>query len=168
MEVIFQSAHQKKYSLKINFFLLASFRSVSSSDNLLKCATENNTNIALKPLNRNVNVTPNGKQKKRLKAAVSPKSSYYSDLLEWLLTLTIMNYCYYISRNESTSYYMAIIYIFIANFVVARTLYLRSFRVPDSYLNSIILENEKNLKNIENSQTERNIPPISEICSKGK
>ena len=79
-----------------------------------------------------------------------------------------MNYCYYISRNESTSSYMAIIYIFIANFVVARTLFLRSLRVPDSYLNSIILENEKKLKNIEISQTERNIPPISEICSKGE
>ena len=113
-------------------------------------------------------MTTGGKQKKRLKAAVTLKSSYYSDLLEWLITLIIMNYCYYISIKESTTFSMAIFCIFIANFVVARTLFLRNLRVPDSYLNSTILGNENNLKNNEISQKEKTVTTISEINSKGK
>lgn len=78
-----------------------------------------------------------------------------------------MNYCYYISRKESTTFSMAILCVFIANFVVARTLFLRSLRVPDSYLNSVMLENEKNVKNNQISQKEKIITTTSEINSKG-
>ena len=62
---------------------------------------------------------------------------------------------------------MAILCVFIANFVVARTLFLRSLRVPDSYLNSVMLENEKNVKNNQISQKEKIITTTSEINSKG-
>ena len=112
-------------------------------------------------------MTNGGKQKKRLKAATAKKSSYYSDTLEWLITLMIMNYCYYMSINELTSYMMSFIYLIIANFVVARTLFLRNLRVPDSHINAIALETENNLKNNEEIQEGKKIRLKLEMCPIG-
>ena len=142
----------------LSSFFPASYRSLPSQDNLLKNKTE--INIKHVTLKSGVTVGNNlGKQKKRLKAATAAISFYYIDSLEWLITLIIMNFCYYMTYN-STSFSMIILYILIGNFVVARTLILRNLRIPDKHLNSIAnslaIENENNA-NINNNNNGRNI-----------
>jgi hypothetical protein len=78
-------------------------------------------------------VDKNGKSKKRsLKAAIKKKDSSFIDYLEWIITLIIMNFCYYMS-NITTSYMMYLFYVFMGNLIVGRTLYVRNMRLPDAY-----------------------------------
>jgi hypothetical protein len=82
-------------------------------------------------------VDNNGKSKKKwLKAGAKKKSSFYIDCLEWFITLIIMNFCYQMS-NITTSYMMYLFYIFVGNFIVGRTLYVRNMRLPDSYVHPV-------------------------------
>ena len=78
----------------------------------------------------------NTKQKKRIKASVAAVSFYYWDCLEWVMTLFIVNFSFYMSLQKDTSLFMFCCYVALGNFVIGRTLFLRSGRVPDSHLNA--------------------------------
>jgi hypothetical protein len=94
------------------------------------------TSTAITNMNSHSNTKTNSKQKKRIKASVAAVSFYYWDSLEWLMTLVIVNFCFYLSLQRNCSLFMFCCYVALGNFVIGRTLFLRSGRVPDSYLNS--------------------------------
>jgi hypothetical protein len=94
------------------------------------------TSTAITNMNSHSNTKTNSKQKKRIKASVAAVSFYYWDSLEWAMTLVIVNFCFYLSLQKNCSLFMFCCYVALGNFVIGRTLFLRSGRVPDSYLNS--------------------------------
>jgi hypothetical protein len=106
-------------------------------------------NIIPSTPNTNTNTSSNTKQKKRIKASVAAVSFYYWDCLEWAMTLIIVNFCFYMSLQKECSQFMFCCYVALGNFVIGRTLFLRSGRVPDSYLNS---QNEKEVESSANNK----------------
>jgi hypothetical protein len=109
------------------------------------------TAIANSKIISNTSTNTNTKQKKRIKASVAAVSFYYWDCLEWAMTLVIVNFCFYLSLQKNCSFFMFCCYIALANFVIGRTLFLRSGRVPDSYLNSQTEKEAESSVNIKKS-----------------